>query len=320
MSLTFSTDLRSLHHGLVAAAKQYPWHASGDARIHHGANDRGNPNPETQWYPHVEECIRIVPQPNWILHLQIRIEANPAGRQRLIIFGRRVKSLSHATPNTQRATFNSDERESSNFYLSPRLDDKQAEALARLLGSRIFPRMVGKRILLGDGSPHALFRRYLSALISLEAVKNFEAATVVAPLLKSLDEPEAEFAPDDLAATTFIIEGQLSKVPQARRARCQRLLAEAQTYFRSCSPDGRLRCEVCQWASPLPTRREIVQIHHHRRQLSSYPRKGLCLTLQEALANLVPLCPNCHNIHESKPDGGRYDLVDLKSTIPSAGA
>lgn len=320
MSPTFSPDLRQLHRGLVAAAKQHPWHSSGDARIHHGANDRGNPNPETQWYPHVEECIRIVPHADWILHLQLRLEANPAGRQRVILFGRRVKSLSHATPNTQRATFNSDKHEASGFYLSPLLNDEQAVSLARLFDGLSFPHLDNKRLVLGDGTPYTLFRRFLCALVALEAAKDVESATGVASLLISLGEPEAEFEPEDLAATTFIIEGTLSKVSQARRARCQRLLAEAQAYFSRRSPDGRLRCEVCQWASPLPTRREIVQIHHHRRQLNAYPKKGLRLTLQEALANLVPLCPNCHNVHESKPDGGRYDLAELKSTVPSSGA
>lgn len=300
---------------MVTAAKQFSWHPSTDARIHHGATDRGQPDPEVHWYPHVQECLRIVLPSDWVLHLQFRLEANSTGRQRMILFGRRVKSLDHSTPNTQRATFNSDERDGSDFFLRPRLDDEQAAALSRLLGPGSFPHVRGKRILLGDAPPALLFRRFLSALIGLEVVKDPEAPKGATALLRNLEAPPEEFDAADLARTILINEGKLSKVPRSHRARCQRLLAEAQAHFSRRHTDGLLHCEVCNWAAPLPIRRQVVQIHHHQRPISVYPKQGLRLTLQEALANLVPLCPNCHDLHDAKPGGGRYTLDELRATI-----
>ena len=41
---------------------------------------------------------------------------------------------------------------------------------------------------------------------------------------------------------------------------------------------------------------------------------------EEAINNLMPLCPNCHRIAHAKPGGGVFSLAELQDIATSNGA
>jgi len=310
MKLKFSASLVSLFNGLVSAAKSFPYHKS-EARIHH-QSDRGNPDPEDDWYPHREEALRLVTPSGEVLHLQIRLEQDGlTTKRRVIVFGRRLKSIDHAPPNAQRATFNSDHLDETGFWLAPRLSSTENNNVARSLPGPALPLLEGKHIHLGSADPYVVLRRFLIALSAVESAKGGDLATFVPPFPKDSQTDEPEYEESDPRDLIFYQEGRSFKTTITKRTRCQRLLGEAQEFYRNKSSDGKLHCSVCRWSAPLPTCGEIVQIHHSRIQLRHYPRKGLRLSLNQALANLVPLCPNCHRLIEANPAGGCYSLEQV---------
>jgi hypothetical protein len=298
----------------LVAAKTLDWYPNSDARIHH-SNAR-KVDWDRDWDAEREETVRIILSHDTILHLQIRLEhLGKENRRRVIIFGRRVKALDYATPNTQRATFNSDHADGSGFWLRPNLDTAEKTELSKHLPGPAFPRWDGKHIQLGSDVPYVTLRRFLIALAAIEQIKGAWPAGPLAFALE-LDGDSAEFVTRDLADLIEIEEGRLQRVRASRRSRCLRLLGEAREHFRSQSRDGRLHCHVCDWSPPVPTHTEIIQIHHLK-PLRDYPRSGRRLTLTKALEDLAPLCPNCHRILESRPGGGCYSLGELTEHIRS---
>jgi len=303
---------------LLSAAKSFTWRSSTDDGIHH-RNDYCNPNPEKDWSADSEETIRVESPSGTIFHLQIRLEhRGKSTQQHVLIFGRRLKTMDQKVPNTQRATFNSDHVNESGFWLRPTHKPAMVPALTQRLPGPTFPHWDAGRIHLGMASPYIIFRRFLIALSVIEDVKSggeilplpFEPDAVVA---------KNEFDAGDLDLLRLVQEGARLKVTTTIRRRCQRLLGEAQEFFRQGSADGRLHCQVCNWVVPVQTRAEIIQVHHLK-QLRDYPSQGRQLTLQQALANLAPLCPNCHRLLESHPDGGNYSIPGLRKDLRNAGA
>jgi hypothetical protein len=312
MTLQKPNSLPDLYQELVTAAKSLPWQASNSG-IHH-RNDRGAPDPDVDWYPKRESSLRVEIPSGEIYHLQIRLEQHgQLADSRVVIFGRRMKSFAHATPNTQRATFNSANADLTGFWLRPRLSPAEAESVSLCLPGPSFPRWANTHIELGSADPYPVLRRFLIALSAIENTKMENPPPFTPPFPLESPAPMAEFERDDLSAVQLYSEGQLAKVTVQKRRRCQRLLGEAQEHFRSQSKDGKLHCQICNWSAPLPTRGEIVQIHHHKQALHAYPQKGLRLTLRQALENLVPLCPTCHRLVEANPDGNTYTLEEVKA-------
>lgn len=313
MTTTSKADpksVRNLFRGLVDAAKSLGWKPCADARIHHGYARYVDWRDD--WGLKHEETVRLTFGDRMVFHLQIRLESfGQTNRMRVVIFGRRVKCLDSATPNTQRATFNSDRVNEYGFWLGPNLDRAEKAALARRLPGPAFPRWNGKHILLGSDISYIVLRRFITALAVIEETKGGWPPGPL-PFEPELESSAPAFETRDLDALTEIEEGRVQRVQASRRSRCQKLLGEACEYFRSLSSDGRLRCRSCLWIAPLPTKGEIVQIHHVK-QLQSYPREGCRLTLKRALENLAPLCPNCHRVLESRPGGGCYDLEDISN-------
>jgi hypothetical protein len=297
-----------LFRDLVEAAKTLDGTANAAPEIHHHPSGMGDP--ETDWEADQEETFRLLFPQGTVFHLQIRLER--LGNQdqwRVIIFGRRVKGVDYASGNTQRATFNSDHEDETGFWLRPNLDSNEKAAMAERLSGPGFPRWDGRRIQLGSDIGYVSLRRFLIALAVIEEIKGSWIPGPL-PFSAQIEKHGAEFDSTDLYNLITVEEGIVSQISVRRRSRCLRLLGEAREYFRSLNSDGELHCLACTWHSPIPTRTEIVQIHHLR-PLSSYPRGGRRITLMQALENLAPLCPNCHRVLESHPDGGCYHLDEF---------
>lgn len=302
---------RSLFRGLVAAARSLNWRPSRDAGIIH-SNAR-EVEWERDWDAEREETLRLVFPDDLVIHLQIRFERQgKEDRWRTIVFGRRVIGIDYTTPNTQRATFNSSNRDEAGFWLRPRLNSTQEMDLGKRLRRRGFPRWDGRHIQLGYDTPYITLRRFLIALTIIEQVKGDWPHTRL-PFSAGTQPVDDRFDAGDLDELTLIQEGVTRRTAASRRSRCQRLLGEAREHFRS-QRDGRLHCALCNWRPPVPTRVEVVQIHH-KKQLRDYPKSGRELTLAQALANLIPLCPNCHRVLESKPGGGCYSVEELSTRL-----
>ena len=130
-------------------------------------------------------------------------------------------------------------------------------------------------------------------------------------LLEGAYPTAAEF--DHYART--VLEGASTTKPATVRNRCDALLAIAREHYRGA--DGILRCEVCQWARPFQLSADIVELHH-RNPLAAAPQEGRQLTLDDAVASLSPLCPNCHRVAHAKPDGSIYSIDELRRIIPQS--
>ena len=120
----------------------------------------------------------------------------------------------------------------------------------------------------------------------------------------------------ELAATSRVfVEGCLTRITVAARERCAALRKRAAELHRS--PDGFLRCRVCNWRKPDHRfTGDIVELHHVRR-LSALPAEGEPLSLQQAIELLVPVCPTCHRLLHAGV-GGRLFTIDELHKIISA--
>ena len=112
---------------------------------------------------------------------------------------------------------------------------------------------------------------------------------------------------------TRYTEGKVHEVDFQTRRRCEALIRRIKSLFRD--EDGELKCELCGWSRPSTTLSgEIIEIHHLCPK-SSLPVEGIQWTLEEALKNLRPLCPNCHRIAHAKPGGGTFSLEELREIV-----
>ena len=299
-----------LFRSFVSAARKAS-SATCNPTMHHSNAKQENP-----WDALEEKCFEIL-RGDESYRLQVRLEANETvGDHRVVIFGRRHTPKNGASDNTQRATFNSHNYDSADgYWIRPHILHKyaaQRHAFAALLPSGQLPAWNGQHFQLGAGSAAELLERFLLVLRVVEQVKS--AATT--ELATRFPEPLAIEA-GDLENIRQFQEGAVKLLSVRQRQRCKLLLDAARGYHRQHSFDGQLHCTVCLWIPRVPVRSEIVQIHHVA-PLKAYPKDGKTLSWSEAIANLQPLCPNCHRMLESHPDGGHYSLSALRIDLADA--
>lgn len=277
------------------------------SKVHHSYASTG-----PDWSAEISTAL-LLPRGASQFALQIQLEKHDQdSRSRVIIFGRRERPRSSATSrNTQRATFNSLNVNSQlGFWVRPQIGRKhpaQVRAFASLRPKmKGLPFWSGSRFVLGDGSSTTLLERFLSVLGIVEDVKG------MAPTDLANQYPEApSFSVADLRLVILISEGAKQKCTRTVRRRSELLRQLATEHFCNQSRDGKLHCEICNWFPWLKTDRAVVQLHHEE-PISGYPDEGKALPFLEAIANLHPLCPNCHRLLEAKPEGGIYTVHELR--------
>jgi hypothetical protein len=110
----------------------------------------------------------------------------------------------------------------------------------------------------------------------------------------------------------IIEEGALGFQESFRRSRSRELLLFARELFRKSDRASLLRCTACGFATPRGISREIVQLHHTK-PISLAGEHGRRMSLTEACASLLPLCPTCHAIaHSTSPP---MVLEAIRSTL-----
>jgi len=110
-----------------------------------------------------------------------------------------------------------------------------------------------------------------------------------------------------------VIEGAVTERSASVRKRCSRLLDRAKDHYRA--DDGILSCKVCGWAKPSDEiQGDIVEMHHSN-PLADAPVGGRKMSLNEAIALLTPLCPNCHRMVHGKAGGGIFSPDELLRLI-----
>lgn len=297
----------ALFRSLVLAAKKAS-SADCEATMHHSNAKHDNPWEEQQEVS-VEICRGVE-----AFRLQIRLEAKDKSAERwVVIFGRRHTPKNGASDNTQRVTFNSQNYDpAAGYWIRPHILRKNAaqrHAFATLLPSGTLPGWNGQQFLLGAGPASELLEQILLVLRVVEQVKSAPTEELEARFPEALAVDAG-----DMANIRRFKEGALKSLTVRQRQRCQHLLEAAKDYYKQRSPDGQLHCAVCDWMPQVPVRTEIVQIHHIA-PLHAYPKEGKSLSWSEAIANLQPLCPNCHRLLESHPDGGHYSIPALREAL-----
>lgn len=306
------TPALRLFRSLVLAARR----AGSAAR--HSTMHHSNANPDNPWDAEEEECFEFR-RGEEAYRLQIRLEASEtSGVRRVVIFGRRHAPRNGASDNTQRATFNSNNYDpGAGYWIRPHILKKNAaqrHAFASLLPAGTLPDWNGQQFQLGIGPATELLERFLFVLRVVEQVKSAPVTELAARFQEPLTVEVGDFE-----SIRRFREGAVKLLSVHQRQRCKRQLDAAREYHRQRSPDGQLHCAGCDWTPPVPVRAEIVQIHHVA-PLQAYPKDGKSLSWAEAIANLQPLCPNCHRMVESHPDGGHYSLSALRVALADAAA
>ena len=82
--------------------------------------------------------------------------------------------------------------------------------------------------------------------------------------------------------------------------------------FRNCAKDfftrnGKLVCDCCSFdftkMYPMPYNKDCIEIHHIK-PIFQYADEDKIKSIDEALKNVLPVCPNCHRIiHKNKIHG-----------------
>ncbi len=247
----------------------------------------------------------------FLLRLELR-EHEISGEKIVSILGRRLdpKSAIKGT-NTQALSFDSRKTADGLFFIEPSfLRNRQSQQLLRaMLPERLgTPYCKNQRVFIGASSVARFVRDLLSALAAIERLKAGEFDSH--PSKYDLDT----YVSDEDLSRTFV-EGAVYSFTGTRRTRSSELWKLAIWHGKTESVDGRLRCCVCNWAPLIETAGDIVQIHHEK-PLHTLPKSGKKFSFEEALDQLFPLCPNCHQTLHSKPGGGCYRVQELKELIP----
>lgn len=275
---------------------------------HNGAN-------QNQQWEEVEQEGFEVTFKEQVFQLQLLRETQRATeQQRVIMFCRRIAPPSPTVPkNTQRGTFNSSRYSDSGFFMRPYLPAKRPE-YARAFAAELppgggLPCWQANQIRLGDGPADALLNRFLAATAVVHEIKDQEPGALarrypVAPT----------FSVEDIRAAGAFDEGRKKAVSREVRERSAKLRQLAVEHYQKRSADGRLRCFVDDWAPTIPVRGHIVEIHHDE-ALAGFPEQGKSLTFEEAIHFLFPLCPICHRMLHSNPNGGSYTVAELRRLV-----
>lgn len=98
--------------------------------------------------------------------------------------------------------------------------------------------------------------------------------------------------------TEFIKEGRLIKREFVIYERSSKLRDAAREFFRN-KTDGLLYCDCCNFEFSHQYNPEIygscIEIHHLK-PLFQYEDENLEKTIEDALQNMLPVCPNCHRV------------------------
>jgi len=98
--------------------------------------------------------------------------------------------------------------------------------------------------------------------------------------------------------TEFVIEGAKNKKEVIIRERSARLREAAKEFYRN-KKDGLLYCNCCNFEFSHQYNPEIydscIEIHHLK-PLYQYEDADIDQTIEEALHNMLPVCPNCHRV------------------------
>ncbi len=248
-------------------------------------------------------------------HVQLRLERQETSRElRVAMFGRRLVPKVKRSNNTQRATFKSGNfKEGIGYYLHPYF--KSSKSWLRDAAKWETVSTLGETawhdglIALGLEPNDELLISFLRAVDTLETVK-----AMPRPLLKNCFSSNNTFTFAEVKAAETLREGIEQNCRANRRSRSSQLRRLAVEYFKARDPEGRLRCWVDGWVSPPCVARDIVEIHHEK-WISDYPTKGRRLPFAEAIRFLYPLCPNCHRMLDSKQNGQRYKVSELRDVL-----
>lgn len=98
--------------------------------------------------------------------------------------------------------------------------------------------------------------------------------------------------------TEFIREGNATKTEIVIRERSSKLRNAAREYFRN-KEDGLLYCNCCNFEFShhyTPSLYGSCIEIHHLKPLFQYEGDDLDRTVEDALQNMLPVCPNCHRV------------------------
>lgn len=113
--------------------------------------------------------------------------------------------------------------------------------------------------------------------------------------------------------TEVVREGIVSPRMTISRERSSLLRDAARDYFRN-PQDGLLYCDCCNFEFghfyDAALQSSCIEIHHMK-PLYQYEDEDIYKTIEDALHNLIPVCPNCHRmIHKNHI--GLHDLDTFK--------
>lgn len=131
----------------------------------------------------------------------------------------------------------------------------------------------------------------------------------LAPLIEAKQQ---SFNPKSL---TFLVEeGAPSPAAGLKRKRSQKLIELGRAHFKRLDAEGKLRCRACGFTAPESIEVEIVQLHHVE-PIADSGSSGRKLSFQEAVNQLVPLCPTCHALaHTGRPPLSADSVRNLRKT------
>ena len=98
--------------------------------------------------------------------------------------------------------------------------------------------------------------------------------------------------------TEFIKEGTTTKREAVVRERSTKLRDAAREYFRN-KEDGLLYCNCCNFEFShhyTPSLYGSCIEIHHLKPLYQYEGDDIDRTIEDALQNMLPVCPNCHRV------------------------
>jgi len=112
----------------------------------------------------------------------------------------------------------------------------------------------------------------------------------------------------------FVEEGQSSRLSAKIRSRSRRLRQFALGYY--SSEDGTISCAACGFEGTKnygEAAKGLIEIHHKRPIAIAGTSKK---PLREAVADVIPLCPNCHRMVHRRV-GEVMSMEELKELIAS---
>lgn len=149
---------------------------------------------------------------------------------------------------------------------------------------------------------------------SLEWWRNQMRASVMQDWSKWVPDLEVVSLAELVADSKSHIDGATATVTREVKIRCDALRQAAKVLFRS--PDGLLRCKICDWHKPKHgmISGDIVELHHLD-PISDAPDEGRIVTIAEAATLFAPVCPNCHRMIHARTGGGQFTPESIREIL-----